>query len=121
METVVLLTVLIFAAAVLYSSVGHAGASGYLGTVCCSAVVVASGCAVVEVPEVSSLRMIRNLHRDQDLAKGEKTPPAVLAESVPFPIYKMASSHFGEQGHIEEGAEPGCLCPDAVGALEGRD
>ena len=30
METVVLLTVLIFAAAVLYSSVGHAGASGYL-------------------------------------------------------------------------------------------
>jgi uncharacterized membrane protein YfcA len=30
METAVLLTVLIFAAAVLYSSVGHAGASGYL-------------------------------------------------------------------------------------------
>src|SRR5919112_3910511 len=30
METVVLLTVLIFAAAILYSSVGHAGASGYL-------------------------------------------------------------------------------------------
>src|ERR671921_158070 len=30
METVVLLTVLIFAAAVLYTSVGHAGASGYL-------------------------------------------------------------------------------------------
>jgi uncharacterized membrane protein YfcA len=29
-ETVALLTVLIFAAAVLYSSVGHAGASGYL-------------------------------------------------------------------------------------------
>src|SRR5918999_1799004 len=30
METAVLLTVLIFAAAILYSSVGHAGASGYL-------------------------------------------------------------------------------------------
>ena len=30
MEQVVLLTVLIFAAAILYSSVGHAGASGYL-------------------------------------------------------------------------------------------
>jgi uncharacterized membrane protein YfcA len=30
METVALLTVLIFAAAILYSSVGHAGASGYL-------------------------------------------------------------------------------------------
>src|SRR3712207_1382952 len=30
MEHVVLLTVLIFAAAILYSSVGHAGASGYL-------------------------------------------------------------------------------------------
>jgi uncharacterized protein len=29
-ESVVLLTVLVFAAAVLYSSVGHAGASGYL-------------------------------------------------------------------------------------------
>ena len=30
MEQVVLLTILIFAAAILYSSVGHAGASGYL-------------------------------------------------------------------------------------------
>ena len=30
MEPVILLAVLIFAAAVLYSSVGHAGASGYL-------------------------------------------------------------------------------------------
>src|ERR687895_771324 len=30
METAVLLAVLIFAAAILYSSVGHAGASGYL-------------------------------------------------------------------------------------------
>ena len=30
MEQVVLLTVLILAAAILYSSVGHAGASGYL-------------------------------------------------------------------------------------------
>ena len=30
MDYVVLLTILIFAAAILYSSVGHAGASGYL-------------------------------------------------------------------------------------------